>query len=355
MSGTVTIEKEPALSPSIPEVESDELSAAELASLEAYRLNTIPTAGNPPEVVEKTAEGEKKVETRPAEKADPDEVTLQNGELVDSSGKKVSKVVPHGALHSEREGHKATKKELQETKTQLGLIMELLQKNGLPAGKVPEKTPEAASDPLSEPDININDDFLGAMAQMQRRQNAMTKKQLEQASASEATNQFKTVLSTYSADAARARQEDPAWNDAYTFYETQVRARYEALGVSGEDLNKAVQLDELNVVRSAIARRMSPADTIKKLAIAGGYSPKAPEPKPNGKAPNPAAVEQIRQISNGQAQHQSLSDMAGQAGEGLTGAKVANMSEAEFDRLYDKLEREDPKQLERLLNGTYRG
>ena len=343
----------PASAPQALARETEELSTEESAWLEAYRNNEVQN-DSPTEVVETAPDGtEVPVEIRPGEKEDPDEVSLQNGQLVDRSGKRVPKVVPHAALHSEREGHKATKAKLTETQNQLSTILELLQKNPLQPAAAPKA--QAEVDPLDEDDISPADDLLGAFAQMQRRQKAMTAKQLKQNQDSAASTQFRTVLSTYEADAAQMRQAEPSFNDAYEFWQAQVKAEYSARGVPEEELEKAVQLDELAIVKGAVNSKKRPAEMIYKLAVARGFSPAA---KPNGKHPPPQvnaeAAEQIARIEAGKKANASLGDLPGRPGEGLTGKAVAEMSQAQFDKFYDEMSRKDPEKLTRLLNGTER-
>lgn len=372
MSGTATLETpaappSPAVSSSAPtpsptpavEGSSDDLTPDEQAWLAAYEANTpLPTS----ETVVSTrkedgSEAVVAVAQPPAPAPSPAE-----GEVVEEvpgpDGKK-RQMVPHGALHAERETHKATKAKLQSAEEKLALALEVLARhNSLPAPQPPAKGEDGKPvDPWDEPDVDKEKDPLGAIDQMHRRLKVARQSQLEAQSAQLTEARLQTVESQYKLSAVNFAMKEPSFSDAYNHWIGQQEARYEALGLTNPEMRaKQIAIDELNIVKGALQRKADPAGVIFALAKAGGYVYKAPEPKPNGAAKpnggaNPAA-QQIRDLDAAKQANATLSSMGGGA---PRPKHPGEMSEAEFDAYVTKLEKEGKEdELQRFLSGAHR-
>lgn len=345
----------------------DDLTAEELAYLESGGKSDVPAPEPTPEAQPDSVSVETNTETpsttvaAPAEDED-DGDSLPNGiriitddqgrqRLVNAEGKYV-RSVPHAALHKERERRKAVETEFaksRETQARLDERLAILNE-----AMNPKPVPQKPQTPLEEPDISVEEDPLGALAQLQRRNQYLmterTKSAEETQHQSAVRDTFERVQSNYKNDAARVMAANPAFKDAYTFLMKGRDAEYQALGVSDPaERAAAIARDEAQIVIEATKAGRSPAETILAISIARGFNPGAASDgtmKPTASATQ--ATAKLQQIRNGQAAAQTLSGTGGTPHEGLTAESLANMPQAEFDAMLDKL---SPAQQRQFLGG----
>jgi antitoxin (DNA-binding transcriptional repressor) of toxin-antitoxin stability system len=246
--------------------------------------------------------------------------------------------VPHQALHAERERRKATETELgtyrekmARADERLAVLNELMSK------------PEAQSPKVSEQPIDPEQDPIGALKQSYAKIAALEKQLTESTKTVEERESARAMVSAYQNDAARFVQEKPEFRDAYVHLMTGRHRELEAMGMTdAAERNRFIANEERQLVASAFQSRRSPAQMLYSLAVARGFShtPSAPAPA----QPNHAA--KIEAIAKGQrAAGVSLSAAGGSAGEGLTAAALADMSEEEFSAVAAKLGKSKLRQL----------
>jgi hypothetical protein len=247
--------------------------------------------------------------------------------------------VPHQALHKERERRKAVETELvtmrdkqSRADERLAVLNELMSKPEAPA-----RSPTVAEQP-----IDPEQDPIGALKQSYAKIAALEKQLTETTTQQNERENARAMLSAYEQDARRFSQEKPEFASAYQ-YLFQVRHRQlDAIGLKDTAArNRYIADEERQLVSEAFKARISPAQMVYNLAVASGFShtPPAAEPKPDHAA-------KIESIAKGQrAAGVSLSAAGGSAGEGLTPAALADMSQSEFDALYAKLGKAKIRQL----------
>lgn len=184
------------------------------------------------------------------------------------------------------------------------------------------------------------------------------------------------IAQRYQQDAIRFAQTEPTFLNGYQHL---YRMRDAQLAIAGHAdpavRNKMIVREEQGLVRDAIARGKSPAQTMFEMAKAMGFTPTPPAPNPGvaappaqGSPPSPAAggatlqqmaralpgsapqqqagngqqgvsvAEQVANIARGQAAAQSLSNAGGGAApQSLTNEALLNMSEEEFGELVANL------------------
>jgi antitoxin (DNA-binding transcriptional repressor) of toxin-antitoxin stability system len=243
--------------------------------------------------------------------------------------------VPHQALHAERERRKATETELgtyrekmARADERLAVLNELMSK------------PEAQSPTVAEQPIDPEQDPIGALKQSYAKIAALEKQLTESTKTVEERESARAMVSAYQNDAARFVQENPEFKDAYVHLMTGRHRELEAMGMTDvAERNRFIANEERQLVASAFQSRRSPAQMLYSLAVARGFS-HTPAPA----QPNHAA--KIESIAKGQRQAgASLSAAGGSAGEGLTAAALADMSEEEFSAVAAKLGKSKLRQL----------
>jgi antitoxin (DNA-binding transcriptional repressor) of toxin-antitoxin stability system len=243
--------------------------------------------------------------------------------------------VPHQALHAERERRKATETELgtyrekmARADERLAVLNELMSK------------PEAQSPTVAEQPIDPEQDPIGALKQSYAKIAALEKQLTESTKTVEERESARAMVSAYQNDAARFVQEKPEFKDAYVHLMTGRHRELEAMGMTDvAERNRFIANEERQLVASAFQSRRSPAQMLYSLAVARGFS-HTPAPA----QPNHAA--KIESIAKGQRQAgASLSAAGGSAGEGLTAAALADMSEEEFSAVAAKLGKSKLRQL----------
>jgi hypothetical protein len=246
--------------------------------------------------------------------------------------------VPHQALHKERERRKSVETELMTYRERtaraderLAVLNELMTK--------PEAPPASAAEQPIDPEV----DPIGALKQLHARNQALEKQLQESTKSVEERESARAMVSAYQNDAARFVQEKPEFRDAYVHLMTGRHRELEAMGMTdAAERNRFIANEERQLVASAFQSRRSPAQMLYSLAVARGFSYAPPAPAPA----KPDHAAKIESIAKGQRQAgASLSAAGGTAGEGLTAAALADMSEEEFSAVAAKLGKSKLRQL----------
>ncbi|WP_311274799.1 hypothetical protein [Methylobacterium sp. WCS2018Hpa-22] len=282
----------------------------------------------------------------PAEAAAPGDVVDTDAEDGNADENK-GKFVRHGAFHQERERRKAVERERDEARLQYARMEERLKV--LTEGARPAAAAQAAPEPETPPDPN--EDIFGYAKYLEKQiqdirtgQTQMTEAQKAEREAQAQEAERGQVLNSYRGDVQRVMAAQPEFAQAYEHLFQGRIAELKVYGMSEADAVKAVRDDEFGLVQAAIAAGQSPAERILQLAKVRGFAPK---PAEAAAAPAESPAEKAARISRGQAASKSLSVAGGAAAGELTLEMLANMSEAEFDRV----SAQNPVRVRALMGG----
>ena len=254
------------------------------------------------------------------------------------------RMVPHGALHAEREEHKKTKQALAELQERAARFDERLK---LLAGL---KEPGAREAPIPDPE----QDLPGYVRHLEAR---VTKAEETAETTTKAFDEQKAqsdLHTAYVADARRFAAGQADFGEAYRFLVDARIREYQAMGVTDDaEIARRVQQDEIALAREALDAGESPSRRVYDVSVARGYTPPVSEGGDGSEQREPATetegAERLKQLGQVQEANKSLSSVSGAAGGALTAEALAEMSEEEFQEVYERLKREDPKQLQQLM------
>ena len=266
----------------------------------------------------------------PGEVVDPD-----NDEGGEDENK--GKFVRHGAFHQERERRKAVEKERDEFRVTLARMEERLRMVTEAGAAQPAAAAQAAPEPETPPDPN--EDIFGYAKYLEKQiqdiragQTQLTDAQRTEAAERAAATQRNEVLTAYQGDVRRVMTTQPEFADAYNHLLTSRMQELVLVGVPEAEALQAVRREEFEIAQDAIRLGQSPAERMMKIARIRGYAPKPAAPvAPATPAETPA--EKAARISAGLAASKSLSAAGGAPAGELTMEMLANMSEAEFERV----------------------
>lgn len=242
----------------------------------------------------------------------------------------VEKTVPLAALQETREALKEEKRRNEEiqrrTDERLRLLTEAL-----------SKAPEATK-PVVIPDPDK--DALGALkTHQQQLKELMEYKQRSEAQQAE-NAQRQNIISRAQQLEAQFVQETPDYGNASQFL---IKSRHDELMATGmytpEQVQKTIQGETMALAQQAISNGTNPAQIIYAIAKARGYT-KA-EPKTEA-APVEDTAQRLDRIAAGQAASKSVGQALGaqvSSGKAMDGKTLANMSDDDFAKLYNKLSR----------------
>ena len=234
-----------------------------------------------------------------------------------------------------------------------------------------------AANPMLEPDIKVEEDALGAIAQLQRRNAFLLERQTQTHETTQATLEDRQLRDDFERDASMyARTADGQhFGAAYQFLKD---SRLTELAISlfdkdptdpaaqftQQEISKLVSdfnTEEKWVVSNARKTGKSPSAAIMKLAKSRGFKAQAPAAPAsvasvpvvqNGggippAAAVPSAVAKIQAETEGAAASRSLSDGGGgPPAQALTAERLLKMSDVEFGKYVDNLPKE---QLESIM------
>ena len=236
---------------------------------------------------------------------------------VDKPNPKDDRTVPLAALHQERQ-----KRQEQDRKLQvLAQRLEALQQAAMPK-------------PEPEPEIDVNENPIEYF----NRENQKLKEQLEQINGfhqaqaqtvqqQQSVEKFKQVYANAAKEYAQQQQDFPE------AYHHLVSSRMEELQAMGYDQQRAAQIaerDEAQFVIKAFNDGVNPAERIYNLAKMRGYN-QQPQAKPEV---------DLDTIEKGVKASRSVGSMKGSPPVGVTLEALADMSDEEFEKNFDKIMRQ---------------
>lgn len=266
------------------------------------------------EVVQKTAEDPVQDNTEEAEKAKDAEPE-----------KKV--LVPHAAFHEERERRKELQKKVAEQDERYAKLEERQTKifEALTTRQAPAQ--EEYVDPLVALENEVKS-LKGKLETNDKQVDENTKLQQKEID----------FLNKYQASADAFSKDRPDFTDAYNFL---LREREKELAVFIKDplkLKQRLAMDERTIVEEAFNNEQNPGEVLFELAKTRGYKAKAAEPSTNKIDDLDRGLKASKTLGN--AGGKSDNDMALSS---LSPTDLAEMSNEEFDALYNKLKKQSKR------------
>jgi hypothetical protein len=181
----------------------------------------------------------------------------------------------------------------------------------------------------------------------------------------QAAREQETLVNTFRADAMAYAGTNPAFGPAYSYLMNMRDQQYLALGLEDRNARRdRINAEEAEIVRSAYAAGINPADRLYRVAVASGFNPNgngaAPAPAapmPAGNAPMrmpaaaPNVAAEIAAARNGQRAALSLSQGGGAPADQLTPQLLADMPQDQFNRIKERIERTNPSRWRELMGG----
>jgi hypothetical protein len=222
-------------------------------------------------------------------------------------------MVPHGALHEERQKRKQFEHQLAQERA------ERQRNEAIMADRLRQLYEVAQPKPPNEQEDPVGAAIHGVkmtqeqLAQIQRRQQYDDQQR-------QAEHHQRQVITWAAGQADEFRAENPDFDDAYSHLRGMRTAELKAMGLSPPEVAQALYNDEMWVFQRAAQSGRNPAELAFNMAQAAGWK------KAEVKAP---PVEKIEQINKGMGAAKALGTSGGQAGM-PTPEQIAAMDDHEF-------------------------
>lgn len=236
-------------------------------------------------------------------------------------------LVPHQALHEQRERRKAAEKRSRELEIENAKFRERF--------SIIEKL-QGKDEPKGAP--KPEEDIFGAFEHLSKNLETVQKQLADGEAAKKHETQLNELVSHYRHDAAKFETANPDFKAAYNHL-LQSRAReLQALGYdTPAELQKALQNEEMSIAMMAFEKGKSPAQVIYDLAKERGY--KKADAKADGEA-------KLDAIERGAGLNKSLSSTSGASGDDeMTAERLLAMPNDEFEAWCEKY----PQKAKRLM------
>lgn len=251
----------------------------------------------------------------------------QQNDQAEQQETKKDNLVPHQALHEQRERRKAAEKKARDLEIENAKFRERF--------SILEKL-QGKDEPKGPP--NPQEDIFGAFEHVSKSLETVQKQLADGEAAKKHETQLNELVGHYRNDAAKFTASNPDFKDAYNHL-LQSRAReLQALGYdTPAELEKALQNEEMSIAMMAFDKGKSPAEVIYSLAKERGY--KKADTKAAGEA-------KLDAIERGAGLNKSLSSTAGTSGDDeMTAERLLAMPNDEFETWCEK----NPQKARRLM------
>jgi|ETNvirnome_6_100_1030635.scaffolds.fasta_scaffold00325_5 hypothetical protein len=276
------------------------------------------TGGETPLEEEQKAEPEPEDQEAAGDKADEKDETKDPSE----------RVVPHGALHEERERRKEFQRRLEDqgrefseykgkTEERLGEIAKRL----APPAEAP---PDFDEDPAAH--------LQHGQAETGRRLDQLEQSNEERAQQSQAAQNDQELVEAYRSAAVQFAGENPDFADAYQHWQESMKSELAAWGVTDPArVNQEVGRFERQLAAASFRDGVNPAERLYAIAKHRGYEKKAADPATPGNGEDKIAAEE-----KAEGAAKSLSAAGGTQATGLTMESLLAMDDDEFGQVSDK-------------------
>jgi hypothetical protein len=250
----------------------------------------------------------------------PAEIEDEQEEAPAAAPERTQRMVPHGALHAEREARKADRAELAAAREQLDQLKAL--RDRIAATRAAPVEPEA---PQAEPEDPTGINHL--KTRLSQLEGGFRERQTQEADQGVAQQESQILYSGLMQSEAAFRAQTPDYDQAATHL-AQARARQlQMMGFQPHEVQQTIADEVLQITRAAIEQGREPAELAYQWAQTYGYSPQAKQEQ----AVNPM----LAAIAQGQKNSRSLANGRGGATASDVNANaVAAMNDAEFEALY---------------------
>lgn len=261
-----------------------------------------------------------------ADDAEPGEITIDaSGAARDT---KTGQFVPKqaflrvkGSEKAQREQNATLIGQLAAAQERVAILMEAMPQSQ--ATKAQEVEPDAPIDP--------KEDLLGAVAQISKRIEQLSKQGTETQKATNARIEAQEHQQYTMSDAQRFAAKNPDFQAAFAHAVQAQEAVQVAMGMTPEAAKKAVMAQVNHLIASARKEGASWAERVYKYAGVVGYKKAEPTAGDGETEAAKAARLEIERINKGQEASASLRGTGqGGGGEALTREKVATMSEGDY-------------------------
>ena len=274
-------------------------------------------------------------EAAEADTSADDVAEVDTGDTGDVEDQPRQSMVPHKALHAEREKRKALEKELadaREFRIRMEERMKWVQEQDAAKAKASEPEPEPVPDP---------DEDVFAATKYALKQNEELKRQIErQQRESTEDAQRREMFTRTQAHEVEFRKATPDYDSA-VMHLRSVRDKELAEVFKIADPGRRaeiIQREALQIAQSALSQGLSPAEAAYTMAKIRGYQP----------AVAPAVAEDgDEKLERAKAQSRSLSSVGGAPTGPMTADRLAKMSMKEFM----DYERKNPDKVRALMGG----
>lgn len=299
--------------------------------LTAEEQNFFDTGGNADPVA-------KEVEPEETEEVDPEELDPDNDDPAPEAKDKKPKLVPHQALHQERETRKKFEQQFRQSEIERVRLAERLNVFDQLRQHAAQPEPIAPPDPDTDPvgALKYTQQQLAHFQQQEQQRVAYERQQSqESAQIAQIDGSYRSAWQDFS-----ARLPDAM--DGYNHFVKGLDGYFQALGVpAGDQRNQMIAQEERRITMAALQAGANPAEVIYNLAKSQGYTAKA------AKVPAEKASEDIARRQKALPAARSMS--GGQAtGGDATASSLADMSDDEFSAVVDKM---TPAQQRALFGG----
>ncbi len=239
-------------------------------------------------------------------------------------------LVPHAALHEEREARKRLERELTQEREaralldqRTNLILERMNRQAAPAE--PE-LPTLEQDPVGH--------IVGKQQEIERQVRQSSEQAAQQ---QQQVAQYMQTLALQQAITQRAQGLEAEFSAEHGDYHQAIEhlraARHQELallGMNADQRAQTIQQEGLAIAVHALQNNGNPAQLLYELAKMRGFNGAKTAEAP---APNPAAGQRLQNIAAGQRQARSLSDSRGSAPAPLTAQRLLELSPKEFEKM----------------------
>lgn len=278
------------------------------------------------------------------------ELDPEGGEPEQLEPEKKGGVVPHGALHAERERRKEAEAKNAETMRRLDIVEDRW--NTLLAVKT-DGTPAAEPEPKNDQPPDPATDFIGYVMWQGEQLKRIEAEKVEKQQQTEAERADTEVWNTWESAVEHARTIRPDFDTATNFLSDLRNKQLEAMSIVDQRFaHPQARINQINaelkdIVAGARARGVNPAQAVYELAQNFGYSV---APAQTGDKPAETAnvhqqtMDKIAALDDAQNASRTLGASGGtNTGDPLSVEAIADMSPAEFEAWM-----KDPKNEHRL-------
>lgn len=247
-------------------------------------------------------------------------------------------MVPHQALHEEREARKRLERDLQAEREARALLDQRTNLILQHMGQRQQPAPEEPAIPTLEQDPVGHFVAKQTALEQQVREGSLQQQQQQQAIA-----QHVQMLAIQQAITRRAQGMEAEFQAEHVDYPDAVQhlmqVRHKELELLGMDAGQriaTVQQEGMELAAHAFRTNQNPAAVIYELAKMRGYG-SAAQPSASQAGQQPAAsTQRLESVAAGQRQSRSLGDMRGSPPVQMNGDRLAKMSNEEFTEWYSK-------------------